>query len=79
MEAFALHIFDFVEITCFEDRVVDFKNRAVACFFLKQISRTSDIYRCIGNYFFAQGINRRIGYLGKELFEIVKQGRMQFA
>ena len=53
--------------------MVDLQHRAVGAFFLQEVAVRTDIDSRIGHDFFPQGIDGRVGDLGKELLEIVEQ------
>ena len=76
MEAVLFHIFNLEHINICKDRVIDLEHLAVFRPLLQQIAVFSNIYRRAGNDFLTDRVNRRIGYLGKQLFEVVKQRMM---
>ena len=77
-EAGLVQISDLEEVDAGQDRVVDFQDRTVGALLLKEIAVRADVYRGIGHYFLPEGVNGRVGNLGKELLEIVEQQLMLF-
>ena len=55
-----------------------FQYLAVFLLLLNEISIFSQINRSTGNDFLADGVNGRVGHLGKLLLEIVKQRPVLF-
>ena len=43
-------------------------------FTLQQIAAGAHVHGGVGDNLFPDGVHRRVGHLGKELFEIIKQG-----
>ena len=76
LEALFFHMLDFQHIRVGKDGIVDFQYLAVLSLFLQKISLLPHIHRGAGDNFLPDGVNGRIGYLGKELLEIVKQGAL---
>lgn len=60
---------NFVHVAGIENGMIDFQQCAVAGFFFEKISRRTNIDGRIGNDFFAQRIDRRIGDLREQLLE----------
>ena len=76
LEAFCLHILDLQQICVRENRIVDFQHLAVLRFLFQNISVFSDINRGRSHKFFPDRVDRRIGYLCKQLFKVIKQRLM---
>ena len=76
LEPVDLHVFDFQHIRVRQDRIVDFQNLTVDRTLFQQVSVTAHIDSGGGDNLLADRIDRRIGYLCKQLFEIVEQRLM---
>ena len=71
-----VHIFDPHQIGAGQNRIIHFQDLAVLCSLLQYIAFLTDIYGRGGHDLLADCIDRRVGYLCKQLFEIVKQRLM---
>ena len=78
LETRYFHLFDFQHVGIGQNRITDFQHLTVFRLFFQQISFLTYIYCCTCNDFFTDRINRRIGYLCKQLFKIIKQGTFFF-
>ena len=76
MEARLIKVADLEQINSCQDRVIDFQDRAVRALLLQEIAVRTDVYGGVSHYFLPEGVNGRVGHLGKELFEIVEQQLM---
>ena len=79
LKAFCLHIFYLHQVRIGENRIVNLQNVTVFRHLLQQVSIGSDVNSGTGNHFLTDGIDGRVGYLGKKLFEIVEQRMIAFA
>ena len=77
-EAGPVHVLDFQQIHIGEDGVVDLQDVAVLGPVLQQIAVGAHINRGIGDGFLPDGVDGRVGHLGKHLLEIVKEGLVFF-
>ena len=59
-----------------EDGIFHLQHRTVAAFLLQQVSIRSDVHRGVCDDLLPERVDRRVGYLGKELFKIVGERRM---
>ncbi len=78
LKAFLFHVLDLQHIGVCQDRIVDFKYLAVLRILNKKVSVFSYVYTCGSNDLLTDGIDRRVCYLCKQLFEIVEQWIMLF-
>ena len=56
-----------------QDRIFHLQHPDISAGFLQQVAVGTDIDGCVGDDLFAKRIDRRIGHLGKQLLEIVRQ------
>ena len=56
--------------------MINFQDAAIFGFVTQKIAVGTDGDGGVGHRFFTQSVNGRVGHLGKELFEIMKQRRM---
>ena len=76
LEAGPLHMPDLHQLHRGQNRIADFKHRAVFRFFDQQIAVRADVHGRIGDDLLAKRVDRRIGNLCKQLLEIVEQRLM---
>ncbi len=72
-EAFLLHILDFQQIRVCQNRIVHPKHIAVPGIFLQNIALRTDVHGGGSHYLLPNGIDGRIGHLGKKLLKIMEQ------
>ena len=79
LKARYIHIFDLQKVCISQNRIFNPQNTAVLRLFMKKVSVFANI--CAGTcyYFLTDGVDWRIGYLGKTLTEVVKQRLRLFA
>ena len=77
-EAGALHGANLHQLHGGDDGVVDLQHPAVFRLFLQEVAVRADVHRGVGDDFLPQGVDGRVGDLGEELLEIVKEGLMLF-
>ena len=73
LEAFFVHIFQLHKVCIGQDRVVDLQHLAVLRCLFQQVAVFSYIDGGAGDDLLTDGVDRRIGYLGKQLFKVIKQ------
>ena len=76
LEAFLLHSLDLQQICVGQDRVVDSEHAAVLRFLFQQVSVLAHIDYRGSNDLFTDSVDRRIGHLREQLFEIIEQRLM---
>ena len=76
LEALYLHIFDFQNVRVGQDRVVHLQHLTVFRPLLQQVAVLPDVNGGGSDDLLTNGINGRVGYLSKQLFEIVEQRLM---
>ena len=76
LEAGLIQMPDLQKIHPGQDGMIDLQHGAVAAFFLQKITVRADIDGRVGHDLFPQGVDGRIGHLGKQLLEIVEQELM---
>ena len=74
--AFFLNIADLHQIGVGQDRIIDLQHMAVFRFFFQQVTLFTGKYAGCSNNLLTDRIDRRVGYLGKQLLEVVKQRLM---
>ena len=74
LEAGLVHGLDFHHVGGGEDGVVDLKHPAVVRRFREQIAVVAHIDSGVGDDLLTNGVDRRVGHLGKELLEVAEQG-----
>ena len=72
-EPLAVHVLDFQDVDTGEDRVLDFQNVTVFGSFPEQVSIRSDIDMGIRDDLLPERVDRRVGDLGKLLFEVIEE------
>ena len=70
----ALHGLDLHQLHRGDDGILDLQHPAVFRLFLKEVAVGADIHGGIRDNFLPQGIDGRVGHLGKELLEVVEKG-----
>ena len=75
-ETFFFHMFDFQKVCIGQDRIFDLQYLTVFRLFLQNVSIFTNINRCGCDNLLTDGIDWRVCYLCKQLFEIVKQRLM---
>ena len=73
-KAVLLHMLDLQKIQVRQDGIVDLQHMAVLRLLLQEIAILSQIYAAAGNDLLPLRVNGRIGDLGEELLEEIKQG-----
>ena len=76
LKARPFHVFDLQKIRAGENGIVHLENLAVLRLFLQNISVLPHKHSGAGDNGLPDRVNRRIGYLGKQLLKIVEQGLM---
>ena len=78
LEAGVVHMPDFQQLHGGENRVFDLQHLAVFRQFLQQIAIGTHKNRGVRHDLLPDGVNGRVGHLGKQLLEVVEQGLMGF-
>ena len=79
LKAILFHALDLHDIRVGQDRIMDLHHIAVLGCFLQNISVRTNVNCSGSHYLLTDGIDRRVGYLGKFLFEIMEQRVMRLA
>ena len=69
---------DFHQVYACQDRVLNLKNRAVFSRLFQKVPRGTQIDRCVRYDLFANCVNRWVGNLRKQLFEVAEQRLPRF-
>ncbi len=76
LEALRLHTLDFHQIRIGQNRIMNLQDIAVSGRLFQDVAVRPDIDRGGRHHLLADGVDRRVGHLGKLLLEIVKQRMM---